>query len=145
MKSKPTRLTRQSFVSMGAVLVLGLSLGMGWMLWVQAGDAKGAQADDVKARARLIADFTSTLQPGVLHGFSLGLASVTRGFVVEVSPLDPSDNGAHVVAFVQPEFDGSNWNDVVRVQLLAASAAVNANIRVYALVPRGGHGLDSDQ
>jgi hypothetical protein len=127
LRSRPSWL---SCVGMRVVLALGLSVGLGWLSGVEADDGNA----DVHVKVQLIADFSATREPDVLHGFVLGKASVKRGYVVEVTPLAPSEDGAHVEAFAQPEFDGSNWNDVVRVQLLAARAAVKANIRVYALV-----------
>lgn len=87
---------------------------------------------------QIVSSFTTTLQPGVLHGFILGPVSTIRGFVAEVSPLDPSDDGAHVQSFVQPEFNGSVWYDVLRVQLLASSTPVNADINVYSLSVKSG-------
>lgn len=133
MKGKLSRLTWRSLVGIAAVLVLGFSLG--------TRSLKSAQQDDGgpearKAEARVVADFTVTLQPDVLHGFVLGPASLNRGFVVEVSPLTPAADGAFVTSFVEPETNGIVWIDVVRLKLGAASAPIDANIRVYALVPK---------
>jgi len=138
MKSKLSRLTRRSFVGIGAVLVLGLSLGTGGSTWAQENDEKG----NAKVDVQVFANFTVTLQAGVLHGFQLGPvrapgeAPANRGYVVVVSPLDPANDGAFVQSFVEPETNGIVWIDVLRVKLGAASAPVNASIRVYALVPR---------
>jgi hypothetical protein len=134
MKSKLSGRAWRSWVGIGAVLVLGFSLGTRSLKSAQQ-DGAGPEARG--AEARVIADFTVTLQPDVLHGFELGPASLNRGFVVEISPLTPAADGAFVTSFVEPETNGIVWIDVVRVKLGAASAPVDANIRVYALVPRG--------
>src|SRR5437868_13505086 len=76
-----------------------------------------------------------TLQPGVAHGFVLGKAEISRGFVPEVTPLSPSDFiGASITSFVHPEFDGVRWIDVLRVILNGGSLSVEANLRVYSIV-----------
>jgi hypothetical protein len=133
MRSTLSRLTWRSFVGIGAVLVLGIGLGTRTLKSAQQDDAR---LESGRADVRVIADFTATLQPDVLHGFELGPASLNRGFVVEVTPLTPAADGAFVTTFVEPETNGVVWIDVVRVKLGAASAPVDANIRVYALVPR---------
>jgi hypothetical protein len=82
--------------------------------------------------APVLTDFDVQLQPGVRHAFALGPSSANRGYVVEVTPSSGALDGSAVTAFAEPEFNGSHWIDVVRVQLLSASAAVTANVRVYA-------------
>lgn len=119
------RLTRRAFVGVACVIALGLTLGMGGLSSATAASA---------AKVLIIKNFTFTLQPGDWHGFVLGRASVNRGYVVDVSPLDPADGGAHIKALVQPESNGSTWDDVLRVQLLAATTPVQARIRVYAVM-----------
>ena len=92
----------------------------------------------VDIKTIVAADFNAILSPDVLHGFNLGSASVKRGYVTEVTPLDTSGigAGASVTAFVEPEFNAnsSTWIDVVRVKLINTGYPINANIRVYALV-----------
>ena len=76
--------------------------------------------------------FNTTLQPGVWHGFFLGPSSMNRGYVAEITPLDPGVDGETIERYVvQPEFNGSEWNDVLRVQLPGGYKALNVNIRVY--------------
>ena len=80
----------------------------------------------------IVTDFTATLQPGVWHGWILGPSSQQRGHVAEISPLEPSTDGAHIERYVaQPEFDGSQWNDVLRVQIPSFNMALDVRIRVY--------------
>src|SRR5688500_5668971 len=102
MKGKLSRLTRRSGVGIGGVLVLTLSLGTGWLTLARADDTKA----EAKVEARVISNFTVTLLPGVLHGFVLGPVSANRGYLVEVSPLNPADNGASIQSFVEPESNG---------------------------------------
>jgi hypothetical protein len=80
------------------------------------------------------ADFNFTLQPGVAHGFVMGPVSEKRGYVTEVTPSSPSDfNGASITSFVQPEFNGVGWSDVLRVVLNGGFLPVNANVRAYVI------------
>ena len=81
-----------------------------------------------------VADFSALWHPGEGHALVLGPSSLKRGYAVEVSPLDPAR--ADVEAFVQPEFDGSEWNDVLRVTPRSSPglSPVDADIRVYRVV-----------
>jgi hypothetical protein len=64
----------------------------------------------------------------------MGPVSEKRGYVTEISPSSPSDfNGASITSFVQPEFNGFSWFDVLRVQLHGGSNPVNANLRAYVI------------
>jgi hypothetical protein len=84
------------------------------------------------ARLPIVTQFNTTLEPGVWHGFVIGPSSLERGYVAEISPLQPSVDGAHIERYVvQPEFDGVQWNDVLRVQLSLDTPALEANIKVY--------------
>jgi hypothetical protein len=81
-----------------------------------------------------VADFNFTLQSGVSHGFVIGPVAEKRGYVTEITPSSPSDfNGASITSFVQPEFNGLSWLDVLRVQLNGGSNSVNANLRAYVI------------
>jgi hypothetical protein len=72
--------------------------------------------------------FDTTLTPGVLHGFSLGASSQNRGFVVEVTPL--SGIAGILTNYIAPEFDGTNWNDVLRLQTVPADPPMLVNVRI---------------
>jgi hypothetical protein len=114
---------------MRAALVLALTLLTGMMSW--------AAADTVNVK--VIKNIRATLQPNSLDGFTLGTSSARRGYVIEITPvslLPGIDNGASIVSFVEPEFNGptKTWFDVARVQLLNASQPVDIRIRVYALI-----------
>lgn len=82
------------------------------------------------AAQQLVSAFDVTLQPGVLQGYILGGSSETKAYVCEITPLEQQE----VVIeknYVEPEFDGSIWKDVLRVQLRATDPATLVNIRVY--------------
>ncbi len=78
----------------------------------------------------LHADFTTELQPGVLHGFLLGPASDFKAYLPEISPLDDIAAGLERV-FVQPEYDGERWNDVLRIMIREQDPPLRVNVRVY--------------
>lgn len=93
-----------------------------------------------KVASSPVASVDTTLLPGMIHTFTLGpTGSGDHGQVVEVSPTGPSSDGNAVetmwcasvrCAIVEPEFDGSTWNDVVTVRS-TADGPVDVNIRVY--------------
>lgn len=80
----------------------------------------------------LYKDFNATLSPGVWTGWILGPSSSNRGYVPEITPIGPSVNGASISNYVvQPEYDGTQWNDVLRAQIRATQPTTDVNIRVY--------------
>lgn len=82
----------------------------------------------------IVASFTTTLEPGVFHGFFLGFPNADHGYVAEITPLRPAE--AVIEQFlVQPEFDGTQWNDVLRVQLRSTDAPLKVHIRAYETSP----------
>jgi hypothetical protein len=109
-----------------AVLLLGLFSG-----------PTQTYANQILHPSPVLTDFNTTLQPGVWHGFVLSPASVKRGYVAEISPLQPSIDGAHIERYVvQPEFNETQWNDVLRVQIPLDNPALEVNIRVYSIERR---------
>ena len=84
----------------------------------------------------IIADFDVELQPGQWQGYTLGESRERRAYVVEISPLEPSTDGATIERYVvQPEFDGTTWWDVLRVAIPEGAQALRVNLRVYAKAP----------
>lgn len=103
-----------------------------------AASAALAQNKNVQITARLIWDSNESLQPGI-HAWILGPVSANRGYVVETTPLDTDPSllidGEYVRAFVEPEYNGTDWFDVLRVDILPENTPgpLNLNVRVYAL------------
>lgn len=80
----------------------------------------------------LLADMDVTLEPGVWHGSLMRPSCACGGYFVEVTPLQPSVGGAYVErAVVQPEYNGFEWNDVLRVMIPGDQPPLNVNVRVY--------------
>ncbi|MBN1641226.1 MAG: hypothetical protein JXA09_08320 [Anaerolineae bacterium] len=78
-------------------------------------------------------EFEATLVAGEWMGWVIGPASMDRGFVVEVTPLEPSVEGAMVErAVVQEEYFMDEWQDVLRVQLAAGLPDLRAQFRIFA-------------
>ena len=74
------------------------------------------------------------LEPGVWHGVGLGPASQEQAYLLEVDPLSPGQEGFHLEkAVVQPEFDGTTWNDVLRVMIPQGQPALDVTVKVYRL------------
>ena len=80
----------------------------------------------------ITAEFDAHLEPGVWHGFFVGLSRLKVGYVIEVTPLSQSDNQIERYT-VQPEFDGQTWNDVARLMIPADRPALDVNVRIYAI------------
>ncbi len=80
----------------------------------------------------LIMEFTTTLEPGVWEGHVLGPSSLDRAYLVEVDPLLPGAQGNFVEApVVQPEYNGIQWNDVVRLIIPEDQTSMPVRVRVY--------------
>jgi hypothetical protein len=80
----------------------------------------------------LVTSFDTTLQPGVLHSFGLGASSDNRGYLAEITPTAPGQNGQTIQrCVIEPEFDCSQWSDVLRVQIASNDPALPVNIRIY--------------
>ena len=112
--------------------------GESWndVLRVQLPEGMQAQLANIRvydtAHMPVAAEFDATLEPGGWHGWSLGLASEDRAYVAEITPLDPSENGAHIArTVVQPEYAGDTWYDVLRVMIPEWMPELNVHIRVY--------------
>ena len=76
--------------------------------------------------------FEATLIGGEWMGWGIGPASMDRGFIVEVTPLEPSNEGAYVEkALVQEEFFMGEWQDVLRVQIPIGLPDLRVQIRIY--------------
>lgn len=63
-----------------------------------------------------VGDVTTTVQPGGWDGLlDLGRSDAERAFAVTLIPLEPAKGSTYFDHTVQPEFDGSAWNTIVRV------------------------------
>jgi hypothetical protein len=81
-------------------------------------------------------EFEATLQPGDSMAWVVGPSTEDRGYIVEVTPLEPSIDGAYVKsALVQEEWDGNQWNDVLRVSIPEGTPPFRAHLRVYSTAP----------
>jgi hypothetical protein len=78
-------------------------------------------------------EFEAILIAGEWMGWIVGPASMDRGFVVEVTPLEPSVEGATVEkALVQEEYFMGEWQDVLRAQMPPDLPDLRVQFRVYA-------------
>lgn len=82
----------------------------------------------------VVMDFETWLDPGGWNGWVVGPAAQRRGYLVEVSPLSPSSDGAYIEkAVVQQEYFMGDWQDVLRLQADAGFPDVHVHVRVYAV------------
>jgi len=114
-------------------LVLRLALVLALVAGLLGGGTSTAQA--AKSDSPLLENINIRLLPGALHTWTLRpSAPGDGGYIVEVTPLQhPRPMAGNYVqyAVVRPEYDGEQWNDVLRVQLPDGSEALTVNIRVY--------------
>jgi len=95
-----------------------------------------ALATESSPNSLLIADMDVTLEPGVWHGWVMQPSGACGGYFVEVTPLQPSIDGAYVErAVVQAEYNGFEWNDVLRVMIPGDQPSLDVNVRVYQTCP----------
>jgi hypothetical protein len=95
-----------------------------------------AQVTAYQAPDLPMSTFHLHLEPGTWHGVSLGPASQEQAYLVEVDPISPGQEGYHLEKVtVQPEFNGTTWNDVLRVMIPQDQPAQDVVVRVYTLKP----------
>jgi hypothetical protein len=80
---------------------------------------------------QLVNSFTPTLLNGVLHGFILGASAQNRGYVAEITPIGQTPT-QFVDVFIQPEWNGTTWFDVIRISTQQHGSDIQANVRIYA-------------
>jgi hypothetical protein len=67
-------------------------------------------------------------------GWVVGPAALDRGYMVEVTPLEPSGYGAYIYkALVQQEYFQGEWQDVLRLQTREEYPDLRVHVRVYAV------------
>ena len=95
-----------------------------------------AQVTAYQAPDLPVSTFDMHLEPGVWHGVGLGPASQEQAYLVEVDPLSAGREGFRLEKVtVQPEFDGTAWNDVLRVMVPENQPAMDVRVKVYILKP----------
>jgi hypothetical protein len=78
-------------------------------------------------------NFHATLKPGISYSYYLGPADSGAVYVVDITPLTKSVDGAHIQSVVKPKYDGSVWNDVLEVLLPEPFPKQQVLITVYTL------------
>ena len=78
--------------------------------------------------------FDITLYSGEVYKFVLGPCSTDGGYLVDVTPLEGSTDGAHIEKQVLPEFDGEMWVDVLSLTLPEPAAPLPVRVELAATV-----------
>lgn len=82
----------------------------------------------------VVMEFEETLESGAWMGWVVGPATLERGYLVEVTPLEPSLGGAYIAkSIVQQEFFMGAWQDVLRLQMAEGFPDLRVQVRVYAI------------
>lgn len=76
----------------------------------------------------------ATLYSGEVYKFVLGPCSTDGGYLVDVSPLEGSTDGAHIEQQILPEFDGEMWVDVLSLTLPEQAAPLPVRLELAATV-----------
>jgi hypothetical protein len=79
-----------------------------------------------------ISDFTATLHSGEAEKFVLGPCAKQGGYVVDVTPLEGSTDGAHIEQQILPEFDGEMWVDVLTLTVPERVSPLVVQVDVYS-------------
>ena len=88
-----------------------------------------AKYPGLEAQSRL--DFEAVLQSGAWQKYALGPTSDQTGYVVDITPLEPSVDGANIEHKVLPEYDGEVWNDVLWMLLPEQAPPLRVNVHAY--------------
>lgn len=80
--------------------------------------------------------FTTTVMPGVWSTFPLGAASEGSVYIADVTPLHASVGGAYVPFMIVPQYDGNQWDDVLRLTVPAGASSEEVQVRIYKLSGR---------
>jgi len=78
-------------------------------------------------------NFHATLKPGIWHSFHLGPSDSGVVYIVDITPLHKSVDGAYIQSEIKPKYDGSEWNDMLEVLLPEPFPKQQVLITVYAL------------
>jgi hypothetical protein len=84
------------------------------------------------------AAFAGNLEPGIWHGWVLGNTRTDAAYLVKVTPDSGAINRSVLLekVVVQSEYNGSIWQDVVRIMSPANQATLPVQVRVFQVAPR---------
>lgn len=77
-------------------------------------------------------EFVTTLRGNVPARFVLGPSVRAGGYVVDITPLSKSNDGAYIEKQVLPEYDGEQWVDVLTLLLPMEVHPVTVRVQVYS-------------
>jgi hypothetical protein len=72
------------------------------------------------------------LPGGIWSGWAVADSQENQGYVIEVIPMNNSDNEV-AASVVQPEYNGTNWQDVLRVYVPEGRPTLKALLKVLAV------------
>ena len=87
-------------------------------------------------------EFTTTLNPGEWQGHSMGPSTVKAPFIAAFEPLTPE--GFLETHRFQPEWDGRQWNTVLRLQIPKTMRPMKLRVRVYLVKAPVYRKIDAD-
>ncbi len=109
--------------------------GKQWNTVLRLQMSKDVKPQPVKVRVYEISgmpvarEFTTTLQPGEWQGHSMGRCSVEQAFIAAFTPY--TKEGFLETHRFQPEWDGRQWNMVLRLQIPKHMEPMKLKVRVY--------------
>ena len=120
-----------------AILAAGFIFRQNGAVQHQAGSQEISR-DFSRSQVTFHKSIEAVLEPGIWHGFSLGPSSEVGAYVTKIIPMEPAKDGSSIEkSVVQPESDGTNWHDVVRVMISSNQERLRVRILVYKVTDRG--------
>jgi hypothetical protein len=83
---------------------------------------------------RISTQFTALLNPDEWAKETLGASALEGGYVVDITPLTPSVNGASIEHQILPEFDGEKWNDTLWMKLSNETTPQKVRVQVFSTI-----------
>ena len=86
------------------------------------------------ANAPVAATFNAKLTAGEWRGYFLSQSSIDQAYLTAFSPAKPPINAGFLEKHVvQPEWDGKQWNSVLRTQIPQSLPSLDLQTRVFAI------------
>ena len=111
-----------------AALILAVAMLAGI---TSGGMAQASQGTDRGGKAGRL-DFTTVLHGGEPAKFILGPCARLGGYVVDITPLRDSEDGAYIEKSILPEFIGDRWVDVLTLLLPSDVPPLKVHVQVYS-------------
>jgi hypothetical protein len=98
------------------------------------GKSSTQMQDKTKISQPFFREFTTELESGIWKNYIIGPSSFNGAYVIDITPLEPSLDGAHVEYKLLPVYDGEQWNDVLSMIFPEQADSLKVKVRVHTTV-----------